>query len=234
MSQGKTTKAVKILASIRRLPEDHPYLKEELAGIEAQINHGIESVARSNVLDLLKETFIDIRNRRRFVLMFLCNLFSQWSGANAITQYSPTILEYLGITGTQQSFLTTGIYGIVKFTSTLLFSVFIIDFIGRRRSLMTGISLQIVTLTFIGAYLGVSDGWSPEEIETSPSAKAASTASIVAIFFHAIAWSIGWFSIPYLVSAEVFPIRIRSLNTSILIAFHWASTSHALELCHLC
>lgn len=222
LSQGKRTKATKLLSRLRNLPETHPYLVEELAGIEAQINHEIESVAGSGVFDLAKETFVDVKNRRRFVLMFLCNLFSQWSGANAITQYSPTILEYLGITGTEQAFLTTGIYAIVKFTSVLLFSLFIIDFVGRRRSLMTGISLQIITLVFIGAYLGATNGWTTEEIEASPSAKAASTASIVAIFFHAVAWSIGWFSIPYLVSAEVFPIRIRSLNVSILIAFHWA------------
>jgi hypothetical protein len=114
------------------------------------------------------------------------------------------------------------LYAIVKFVSVLLFSVFVIDFIGRRRSLMVGIVLQILTLTFIGAYLAVTNGRTAAQIKASPSATAASKASIVAIFIHAVAWSIGWFSIPYLVSAEVFPIRIRSLNVSILMAFHWA------------
>lgn len=76
-----------------------PYLKEEFQGIENQINEEIEIVAGSSSWDLLKETFTDVTNRRRFVLMFMCHLFSQWSGANAITQYSPTILAYLGIRG---------------------------------------------------------------------------------------------------------------------------------------
>lgn len=39
----------------------------------------------------------------------------QWSGTNAITQYSPTILEYLGIAGEETCFLTTGSYAIVEF-----------------------------------------------------------------------------------------------------------------------
>jgi len=110
----------------------------------------------------------------------------------------------------------------VKFVSVLLFSIFVIDFIGRRRSLMLGIILQIITLAFVGAYLGATNGKTTAQIEASASATAASKASIVAIYIHAVAWSIGWFSIPYLVSAEVFPIRIRSLNVSILMAFHWA------------
>jgi hypothetical protein len=222
MSKNRVTEATNTLLRIRQLPAHHEYILLELSGIETQINHELESVAGASTFDLLRETFMDITNRRRFILMFLCNLFSQWSGANAITQYSPTILEYLGVAEQELAFLTTGIYAIVKFTSTLLFALFIIDFIGRRRSLMTGISLQIITLTFIGAYLGVTYGWSPEQVASTPSALAASRASIVAIFFHAIAWSIGWFSIPYLLGSEVFPVRIRSLNVSILIAFHWA------------
>lgn len=128
----------------------------------------------------------------------------------------------MGIAGEESRFLATGLYGIVKFVSVLLFSIFVIDFIGRRRSLLTGICLQIVTLLYVGSYLGATNGMTTAQIAASSSATAASKASIVAIYIHAVAWSIGWFSIPYLVSAEVFPLRIRSLNVSVLMAFHWA------------
>ncbi|KAG5657965.1 hypothetical protein KAF25_006916 [Fusarium avenaceum] len=222
LSQNKKTEALAVLSRFRGLPEDHPYVQSEFQGIEAQLNHEIEIVAGANTWDLIKETFTDISNRRRFTLMFACHVFGQWSGANAITQYSPTIFGYLGIEGTEARFLATGCYAILKFVSVLIFSIFVIDFIGRRRSLMTGITMQILTLSFVGAYLKVTNGWSVEEIEASSSAMAASRAAIAAIYIHAIAWSIGWFSIPYLVSAEVFPIRIRSINVSVLMAVHWA------------
>lgn len=222
LSKNQPTQALAVLSKFRGLPEDHSYVQEEFGGIERQLNAEIEAVSGASVWDLLKETFTVTEYRRRFVLMFLCHLFGQWSGANAITQYSPSIFGYLGIEGEESRFLATGLYAIVKFVSVLIFSIFVIDFIGRRRSLMLGIILQILTLTFVGAYLGVTNGKTPAQIEASASATAASKASIVAIFIHAVAWSIGWFSIPYLVSAEVFPIRIRSLNVSILMAFHWA------------
>ena len=51
------------------------------------------------------------------------------------------------------------------------------SFVGRSRSLMTGISLQIITVVFICAYLGVTNGWTTEQIDASPSAKADSTGS---------------------------------------------------------
>ncbi|KAM0348469.1 hypothetical protein ACHAO7_010539 [Fusarium culmorum] len=222
LSQNKKTEALTILSRFRGLPEDHPYVQAEFQGIESQLNHEIEIVAGANTWDLVKETFADLSNRRRFTLMFACHVFGQFSGANAITQYSPTIFGYLGIAGTESRFLATGCYAILKFVSVLLFSIFVIDFIGRRRSLMTGITIQILTLAFVGAYLKITNGWTPEDIEANTSVMAANRAAIAAIYIHAIGWSIGWFSIPYLVSAEVFPIRIRSINVSILMAVHWA------------
>ncbi|KAK7453010.1 hypothetical protein Landi51_04005 [Colletotrichum acutatum] len=218
LSRGKPTEALKVLCDFRRLPADNPYVDDEFRAMQAQLERELEIVSGASVLDLAKETWTDIPNRRRFVLMFLAHLFSQWSGANAI----PSIFGHLGIQGEEGRLLATGVYAIVKFVSVLIFSVFVIDFIGRRRSLLTGICLQITTLLFIGIYLKVTNGRDPEDISADPTARRASEAAIAAIYLHAIAWSIGWFSIPYLVSAEVFPIRIRSLCVSVLMAFHWA------------
>lgn len=220
--KNQSSEALRTLCRFRGLPEDHEYVQAEFQGIETQLNHEIEIVAGASTFDLIKETFADLPNRRRFILMFACHVFGQWSGANAITQYSPTVFGYLGVAGTESRFRATGMYAVLKFVSVLVFSVFVIDFIGRRRSLMTGIIMQIITLAYVGGYLGATNGWSAERIEASGSALSASRTAIAAIYFHAVAWSIGWFSIPYLVSAEVFPIRIRSINVSILMAVHWA------------
>ncbi|GKZ84046.1 hypothetical protein AnigIFM56816_009365 [Aspergillus niger] len=220
--KGKRHEAATNLVKLRHLPLDHPIIVAELAGMDAQLLLETESVGEATISELLKETLTPIENRRRFFLIFMANLFSQWSGANAITQYSPTIFGYLGISGEESTFLATGIYGVVKFSSTLAFALFIVDFIGRRRSLITGICLQIVTLVYVGAYLGATKDMTSTQIRNTPSAAHASTAAIVAIYIHAVAWSIGWFGIPYLIGSEIFPIRIRSLNVSISMAFHWA------------
>lgn len=222
LSVNQRSQAVDNLVRIRGLPEEHPLIKSELASIELQLLHETEIVGKTSQWSLLKETFAVVENRRRFWLMFWAHTASQWSGANAITQYSPTIFGYLGITGTDSKFLATGIYGVVKFVSTVLFALVIVDFLGRRRSLITGICLQIGTLAYVGAYLGVTNGLSSSYIKSHASYEHASTGAIVAIFLHAVAWSIGWFSAPYLINSEIFPIRIRSLNMSIMMALHWA------------
>ncbi|KAF9630636.1 sugar transporter [Lasiodiplodia theobromae] len=222
LSKCRRSEASRNLSKLRHLPEDHPVIEAELAGMDAQLEHEVEAVAGASQKDFVVETFVPVENRRRFFLIFLATLFSQWSGANAITQYSPTIFGYLGVTGTESQFLATGIYGIVKFTSCLAFAIFIVDFLGRRRSLMTGIILQILTLAFVGCYLGITGSMSTAEVEASSAASHAGTAAIVAIYLHAIAWSIGWFSMPYLIGSEIFPTRIRSFNVSLSMAFHWA------------
>ncbi|KAJ5812476.1 hypothetical protein N7474_008777 [Penicillium riverlandense] len=219
---GQREKAMTSMSKLRHLPIDHPVLQAEILGMDARILHEAEATSNSSQWDLLKETLIPVENRRRFFLIFMATLFSQWSGANAITQYSPTIFGYLGINGDEAKFLATGIYGVVKFISTLIFALFIVDFIGRRRSLLTGIILQIVTLVYVGGYLGGTKNMTPEYIISTPTVSHASTAAIVAIFLHAVAWSIGWFSMPYLIGSEIFPTKIRSFNMSVAMGFHWA------------
>ncbi|KAJ5444316.1 sugar transporter [Penicillium daleae] len=219
---GKREQAMSNLGKLRHLPVDHPVLLAEVAGMDARILHETEAVGNSGLWELLKETLVPVENRRRFFLIFMATLFSQWSGANAITQYSPTIFGYLGISGDESKFLATGIYAIVKFVSTLAFALFVVDFIGRRRSLLTGICLQIITLAYVGGYLGGTKDMTASQITNSPNAARASTGAIVAIYFHAVAWSIGWFSIPYLIGSEIFPTKIRSFNMSIAMGFHWA------------
>ncbi|KAK6197223.1 hypothetical protein LQW54_010792 [Pestalotiopsis sp. IQ-011] len=200
ISKQKKTKALQVLAKFRRLPEEHLYVQDEMQGIHAQFEHEMEAVSGASIVDLTKETLMDIPSRRRFVMVFLVHLFAQRSGAKAITQYSPTIFGYLGIAGEESRFLATGLL----------------------RSRQICLDAAIVTLVYFGAYLGITNGRTADAIAANDDPRRASLGAIVAIYFHAVAWSLGWFSIPYLVSAEVFPVRIRSLNVSVLMAFHWA------------
>jgi glucan phosphoethanolaminetransferase (alkaline phosphatase superfamily) len=86
---------------------------------------------------------------------------------------------------------------------------------------MAGITLQLVTLAYVGGYLGGIKPLSTTYIIDTPSVSRASTAAIVATYLHAVAWSIGWFSIPYLVGSGIFATKIRPFNMSISMEFHW-------------
>ncbi|GKZ33074.1 hypothetical protein AbraIFM66950_002849 [Aspergillus brasiliensis] len=217
---GRRTQAVSVLAKLRHLPSSHPTVVAEIAVMEFQILQEREAVTGTSQWCLVKETFVPVENRRRFCLVMLSHMFSQWSGGNAITQYLPTILGYLGTSGDALS-LTTGVYAVVKFTALLIFSLVVVDFVGRRRSLMAGITLQILTLSYLACYLGISRQMSTTTILYTASATRASTAAIAAIFVHGVGWVIGWFSMPFLIGSEIFPIRIRSLALSMGMAGHW-------------
>lgn len=217
---GRRTQAVAVLAKLRHLPPSHPTVVAEIAVMDFQILQEREAATGTSQWDLFKETFVPVENRRRFCLVMLAHLFSQWSGGNAITQYLPTILGYLGTSGDTLS-LTTGVYAVVKFTTLLIFSLVVVDFVGRRRSLMAGITLQILTLVYLACYLGISREMSTTTILHTASATQASKAAIAAIFVHGVGWVIGWFSMPFLIGSEIFPIRIRSLALSMGMAGHW-------------
>ena len=52
----------------------------------------------------------------------------------------------MGITGSQEGLFATVIFGIVKFCSSLICAFFLIDFLGRKKALLSGISLQFVSI----------------------------------------------------------------------------------------
>lgn len=221
LNKGKDEQALRNLSSFRNLDASHPYVQQEFDTMQRGVLEEQHASRDASMWQLTKEVFATANSRRRFWILTFAHVFSQWSGSNSITQYSPTIFSYLGIEGNDTKLLATGLYGVVKFVSTVVTAFFLIDFIGRRRSLLTGVTMQIITLTIVGAYLGVTNGKSAASIEASSSLTSASRLAIVAIYFHAIAWSIGWFSLPYLLSAELFPTRVRSLTYGFYMAWHW-------------
>lgn len=78
------------------------------------------------------------------------------SGINAINYYSPTVFKSLGITGTNTSLFTTGLFGVVKTVFTLFYLFFLIDQYGRRRLLMIGAIGGSLCLWYVGAYIAIS------------------------------------------------------------------------------
>jgi len=55
------------------------------------------------------------------------------------------------------------------------------------------------------------------------SQKGASTGAIVMIYVSGVGWALGWNSMQYLLTAELFPLRIRAVSTSIVMCFHFAN-----------
>lgn len=218
---GRSDQAADVLSRLRRMPISSDYVSGELADIQTQLGRERESVGGSGFVSILKELFTLKANMYRMFLGIGAQLLGQWSGANSITIYAPQYFEIVGI-ASNTSLLTTAVFGVVKFVAAMTCSLFLIDFIGRKRSLGIGITLQFISILYIGLFIYLDPGASTEQPQSSSQTRAG-TAAIVMIYISGWGWAMGWNSVQYLINAEIFPLRLRSVGTSIVMTLHFVN-----------
>ncbi|KAH7137742.1 general substrate transporter [Dactylonectria macrodidyma] len=224
VKQGKPDQAAQMMACIRKQPVDGKYVVGEIAIIQAALDHELEATKGVGLLGKLKEMFFVPSNLYRLYLASMVQVLSQWSGAGSITLYAPDLFSLLGITGTNESLLVTAVFGIVKLVGALICAVFLVDVIGRKRALLIGITLQTISMIYIASYLTAIPQLGIEEDFVLPkSDKGASRGAIAMIYLSGFGWALGWNSMQYLLTAELFPLRIRALATSWVMTLHFAN-----------
>ncbi|KAI1637898.1 general substrate transporter [Biscogniauxia mediterranea] len=224
IKKGNVEKATENMARIRHLPPDDIYVVSEINAIRAAHEEELEATKGSSSVGILKEMFLVPSNLYRLHLSIMVQFLSQWSGAGSITLYAPDLFKILGITGNNESLLVTAVFGVVKFVAALLCALFLVDVIGRKRALLIGITLQAIAMLYIAGFLtavpelGLESDYVLPEYEAGPSRGA-----IAMIYISGFGWALGWNSMQYLLTAELFPLRIRALSTSIAMTLHFAN-----------
>jgi hypothetical protein len=71
--------------------------------------------------------------------------------------YSPRIFETLGITGTDTKLFATGFYGIAKALGMVIFSIWLVEKVGRRSGLIWGAFIGSLPMWYIGGYVFKAD-----------------------------------------------------------------------------
>ncbi|GAB7360404.1 hypothetical protein MBLNU230_g8361t1 [Neophaeotheca triangularis] len=220
---GKNEKASKNLAKLRQLDEDHWFIHCELAEINEQLNREREATMGTTWYGPVKELLFLPANRYRLMLALCTQLLGQWSGANSITIYAPQYFAMVGQTGQDEKLFATAIFGVVKFVSSLICALFLIDYVGRRRALMSGISLQLIAMLYMALFLVIAPKLGDEDYTPSPSESRAATGAIVAIYVSGFGWAMGWNSIQYLINSEIYPLRLRALGGSVAMLVHFSN-----------
>ncbi|KAI4739432.1 MFS quinate transporter [Aureobasidium sp. EXF-12298] len=216
-------KAVDNLCRLRGLGQDHEVVQAEIIDINSQLEREQEATMGASKVGLLRELFVMPSNRYRIFLAIFAQLLGQWSGAGSITVYAPQYFALMGTTGTQEKLLATGIFGLVKFISALICAFFLVDFIGRKRSLSIGITIQFVAMLYMALFLTIDNTIGDKGDVQSASQKHAAQGAIAMIYFSGFGWAMGWNSIQYLINAEIFPLRLRAIGGSIAMAFHFVN-----------
>jgi sugar porter (SP) family MFS transporter len=215
ITHDRYDEAVATLTYIRKLPADHAFVAVELAEITESVLAEKAAVGGSSVFSLIKEIVTIPSNRRKYLLAITLQIFQQMTGTNAINYYSPSIFASVGLSGTSTPLLATGVYGIVKFFTTLIYVLFIIDNVGRRRPLMVGATIQACCLLYLTIFVKVAN------LTAGSAVTAGGYIGVLAIYIYAFGWSFGWSVVPWVVPSEIFPNRIRAISMSSVYALQW-------------
>ena len=224
VKSGRVEEAILNLSRMRQLPPSDPYIKREIYNIEMQWQEEQEATLGAGWLGIVKEMFLVPSNLYRLYLGMMSQIMSQWSGAGSITLYAVDLFGLLGISGTNESLLATAVFGIVKFCAAVCCALFLVDVIGRKRALLIGITLQAIAMVYIAGFLtAIPELGVVDDFEVPAHQKGASIGAIFMIYLSGAGWALGWNSMQYLLTAELFPLRIRAVNTSIVMCFHFAN-----------
>lgn len=131
--KGRLDQAQANLAWVRKRNIDDPAVIEEFNEICAALQEEKDNTSGASWSETMKPG-----NRIRMFISFAMFFLQQWSGQNSINYYAPTIFESIGIKGTTNGLLTSGIYGIVKIIATSAFILLGIERIGRKWALGFG------------------------------------------------------------------------------------------------
>ncbi|KAL1859760.1 hypothetical protein VTK73DRAFT_7456 [Phialemonium thermophilum] len=221
---GRPDKAAAVLGYLRRQPPDGDYIVAQVATIQAALDQELEATRGVGWFGIVKETFLVPSNLYRIYLTSMVQILSQWSGAGSITLYAPDLFSLLGVEGTTESLLATAVFGAVKLVAALVCALFLVDVLGRKRSLIVGIVFQAIAMVYIASFLtsvprlGIDD-----DFVLPAKDKRTSLGAIAMIYVSGIGWALGWNSMQYLLTAELFPLRIRALSTSLAMTLHFAN-----------
>ncbi|KAL4815038.1 general substrate transporter [Aspergillus spinulosporus] len=224
VKRSRYEEALVNLSKIRGLPTDHEYVLEELNGIRAAHEAEMEATMGLGWLGVLKEALLVPSNLYRLYLAAMVQILSQWSGAGSITVYAPDLFSLLGVSGSEEGLLVTAVFGLVKLAAAVVCALFLVDVIGRKRALLIGITLQAISMIYIAAFLTSTPEMGVDDSYVLPdSKKGSSRGAIAMIYISGVGWALGWNSMQYLLTAELFPLRIRAMATSTAMTLHFAN-----------
>ena len=137
-------------------------------------------------------------------------LFQQFVGINTVIYYAPTILADTGLTDSS-SITQTVFVGITNVVFTIV-AVLLLDRVGRRKLLLTGVAGLIVALGVLAAYF-----WSPELQDH------ASYLALGGLLLYIASFAVGLGPVFWLMISEIFPTGVRSKAMSVSTVANWGA-----------
>jgi sugar porter (SP) family MFS transporter len=138
-------------------------------------------------------------------------IFQQITGINTVIYYAPIIIQSAGIPSASGAILTTAGIGLVNVLMTVV-SMWLIDRVGRRPLLLTGITGMIITLAVLGFIF-----------HASVHAGTLAWVAVISIMLYVASFAISLGPIFWLLISEIYPLSVRSSAEGLSATFNWAA-----------
>ncbi|EAT90877.2 hypothetical protein SNOG_01228 [Parastagonospora nodorum SN15] len=178
----------------------NPKAREEYREIKMNVLLGRQEGERSYA-DMFK------RYSKRVFIAMSAQALAQLNGINVISYYAPLVFEEAGWMG-RQAILMTGINAITYLLSTIP-PWYIVDTLGRRKILLSGALMMVVSLTAISYFQFLQASWTPNMV-------------VIFVMIYNAAFGYSWGPIPWLYPPEILPLSIRAKGASLSTATNWA------------
>jgi len=201
-ARGKREQALDILARFHSKTGDinSPVIRLEMQEIEVAIS--IQGGDRK-FWDF-KRIFATSSDRYRFGLCAMISCWGQLAGNGMITYFLPVLLDLAGITNRDTQRQLNLVNSVTSMIGALSGSA-IVDHVGRRKLLLTGITCAAVGMLIVGALL------SPTGVQS----KTRADAGISFIFLFMVFFSFGFTPLQGLYPAEVLTFENRAKGLSL-------------------
>ena len=197
--QGRGDEARRVLSRIRGTSD----VDDEMRAIESSLQHGHE---HGRVSDLFTSSV-----RPALVVGIGLAILQQVTGINTVIYYAPIIMQSAGIPSASGAILATAGIGAVNVLMTVV-SMWLIDRVGRRPLLLTGIAGMAVALGVLGfAFQGAARS------------SASTWLAVISVMAYVASFAISLGPIFWLLIAEIYPLRIRTSAEGLSATFNWGS-----------
>lgn len=136
-------------------------------------------------------------------------VFQQITGINTVIYYAPTIFKFAGITAAGPAILAGAALAMVMWVFHVL-AIFLMDRVGRRPLLLTGVAGQIVGLAILGAAF---------QFQQLASFKSYIAIGGLVIYVACFAFGLG--PIFWLMISEIYPLKVRGAAMSVATVANW-------------
>ncbi|KAH8802563.1 general substrate transporter [Xylogone sp. PMI_703] len=207
-AHGHLEAADDVLRRYRGFTIDSPEFQLEKNGILDAIKLE-KTTSQMSWRDLIYDKS-ELKNVRRILMGIGLQGIQQLSGINLIVYYATTLFTQTVGLDLNTASLLGGVNGIIYMVTGMVV-IMLVDRIGRRPMLLfgsAGMSATMICFTVLVALGGKNNGWG----------------AVAMVFAFNTFFGLGWFSLPWLIPAEMTPLRLRHIGTATSVGSEWLFT----------